>query len=218
MDKEGKKLTSVDETRSAIIYAALEEFANRSVEGARTREIAKKANVNHAAINYHFGSKHEMYLKIVSDVLAHFEKKFTPQQEEIAAFIKSENKSQKQALELIKMIVSFNSEYFNDSRFLNFIAIIKREESFPSEGFNIVYEKGIKPRHQNVCKLIDIATNGKYSKKELSLIALSLMGMNYSLISCRLPYLRLTNQTSLAKHDIEFFNNFISESIDKIFK
>ena len=41
-----------DDPKARIFKAALEEFGLRSLAGARTREIAAKANVNHAAISY----------------------------------------------------------------------------------------------------------------------------------------------------------------------
>ena len=46
-----------DDPKAHIFKAALEEFGLCSLAGARTREIAAKANVNHAAISYYFGGK-----------------------------------------------------------------------------------------------------------------------------------------------------------------
>lgn len=46
-----------EDPKARIFKAALEEFGMRSLAGARTREIAAKANLNHAAINYYFGAK-----------------------------------------------------------------------------------------------------------------------------------------------------------------
>ena len=51
-----------DDPRARIIKAALEEFGLYSFLGARTREIAAKAGVNHAAISYYFGGKTELWL------------------------------------------------------------------------------------------------------------------------------------------------------------
>lgn len=60
------------DTRSIIALASIDEFALRSVDGARTRHIAKKANVNHAAISYYFGGKWNMYLEIIRVLVRHF--------------------------------------------------------------------------------------------------------------------------------------------------
>ena len=48
-------------TKLALILAAGELFAEHGLEGTSTRAIVEKAGANIAAINYHFGSKQELY-------------------------------------------------------------------------------------------------------------------------------------------------------------
>jgi AcrR family transcriptional regulator len=48
-------------TRAKIIKAASRAFAQHGYEGASIRTIVGQADVNQAAINYHFGSKEELY-------------------------------------------------------------------------------------------------------------------------------------------------------------
>jgi AcrR family transcriptional regulator len=50
------------ETRAKMIREAIEVFAALGYQGASTRTIAEQAGVNLAAIPYHFGGKHELYL------------------------------------------------------------------------------------------------------------------------------------------------------------
>ena len=56
---------SVDEetrtTKEKILIAANELFAKNGFSGASIREIATMANVNLAAINYHFKNKENLY-------------------------------------------------------------------------------------------------------------------------------------------------------------
>lgn len=52
---------SADETRERILAAALDLFADRSFEGATTREIAARAGVTQPLLNYHFSSKDELW-------------------------------------------------------------------------------------------------------------------------------------------------------------
>jgi len=56
-------------TRDALIQAAGELFADHGLDGASTRAIAKKAKANLAAVNYHFGSKENLYLETLRGVL-----------------------------------------------------------------------------------------------------------------------------------------------------
>lgn len=49
------------DTKIVILDSALKLFAQFGYEGASIRQIAADANVNIAAINYHFKSKHNLY-------------------------------------------------------------------------------------------------------------------------------------------------------------
>ncbi len=51
--------------REHIIEAALQLFAEKGFEGASIRDIAEKASVNVAMVNYYFGSKEKLFEKIV---------------------------------------------------------------------------------------------------------------------------------------------------------
>ena len=52
---------SADATRDRILTAALDLFADRSFEGATTREIAARAGVSQPSLAYHFRSKDELW-------------------------------------------------------------------------------------------------------------------------------------------------------------
>jgi AcrR family transcriptional regulator len=60
---------AADDTRTRIIHAAGPIFAEKGFKAATIREIRQKAGVNQAAINYHYGSKENLYLEAIS--LAH---------------------------------------------------------------------------------------------------------------------------------------------------
>jgi AcrR family transcriptional regulator len=61
---------SADETRHRILSAALELFADRSYDGATTRDIAARAGVSQPSLNYHFRSKVELWQAAVDDLFA----------------------------------------------------------------------------------------------------------------------------------------------------
>jgi AcrR family transcriptional regulator len=53
-------------TRDKIVAAALQEFAAHGKEGARVDRIAASAEVNKAMIYYHFRSKQNLYVEVVT--------------------------------------------------------------------------------------------------------------------------------------------------------
>ncbi|HEY2185034.1 MAG TPA: helix-turn-helix domain-containing protein, partial [Xanthobacteraceae bacterium] len=56
-------------TRTRIVKAAARIFAEHGYEGASIRNIVAKADVNQAAINYHFGSKEGLYRAVLVTAL-----------------------------------------------------------------------------------------------------------------------------------------------------
>ncbi len=66
------------ETRAQLIEAALDVFGRLGFEGASTREIAKAANANLAAIVYHFGGKEALHLAVAEHVVTSIMAKIGP--------------------------------------------------------------------------------------------------------------------------------------------
>jgi AcrR family transcriptional regulator len=56
-------------TSDKIIKAASRAFAESGFQGASVRRIVARADVNQAAINYHFGSKEELYRAVLQKAL-----------------------------------------------------------------------------------------------------------------------------------------------------
>lgn len=58
------QLSDQEDTRFRLINAATQVFAEFGYHAATTREISRRANVNLAAIHYHFGDKAKLYQEI----------------------------------------------------------------------------------------------------------------------------------------------------------
>ena len=61
---------SADSTRERILDAALDVFAERSFDGASTREIALRSGVTQPLLNYHFSTKVELWRAAVDRLFA----------------------------------------------------------------------------------------------------------------------------------------------------
>ncbi len=55
-----------DDTRTRLLEAAGEVFAERGFQAATVREICGRAEANLAAVNYYFGDKQRLYLDVVA--------------------------------------------------------------------------------------------------------------------------------------------------------
>src|ERR1700736_3981487 len=57
-----------DQTRKAILRAAIREFSTHGLAGARTDTIAESAKVNKALLYYYFKSKQGLYAAAINEV------------------------------------------------------------------------------------------------------------------------------------------------------
>src|SRR5215470_14679801 len=57
-------------TRERLLTAATQLFAARGFEGVSVTQIAQRAGVTKALINYHFGGKRKLYLTIMTSTFA----------------------------------------------------------------------------------------------------------------------------------------------------
>jgi TetR/AcrR family transcriptional regulator len=57
-----------EDSRHAILRAAIEEFAEQGESGGRTDAIARAAGVNKALIHYYFGTKEALYAAVLEEV------------------------------------------------------------------------------------------------------------------------------------------------------
>ena len=62
-----------NDTPERILQAALEAFSQKGFEGARTRDIAARAGVTLGLVQYHFGTKDELWKAAVERAFEDFE-------------------------------------------------------------------------------------------------------------------------------------------------
>ncbi|MBL7663896.1 MAG: TetR/AcrR family transcriptional regulator [Bacteriovoracaceae bacterium] len=60
----------IHETKEKILHAARTLFAIKGFDGASIREIAAEADVNIAAVNYHFTSKELLFMQVIEWVFS----------------------------------------------------------------------------------------------------------------------------------------------------
>ena len=61
--------SGAEQTRQALVQAALKLFGTAGYDGASTREIAAAANANIGSIAYHFGGKEGLRLAVADHIV-----------------------------------------------------------------------------------------------------------------------------------------------------
>lgn len=150
--------SSSDQTRRALIRAALELFGGRGFEGTSTRQIAARANVNIASIAYHFGGKEglrnacaDFIVDTIRDAAA---RAFPAAGEDPVTSGDAESAAKQMHLALDTMAV-FTTSRPEMSPIVQFIL---REMAHPTAALDRVYAGVVEPVHRRLCQLWETAT------------------------------------------------------------
>src|SRR5260221_4491016 len=93
-------MNQLKDTRSRILDVAEELFSEQGFDRVSIRDITRKAQVNLAAINYHFGSKEDL-------IAAIFERRVVPVNEARLAALKAAQDSAKKNPRLEDILEAF---------------------------------------------------------------------------------------------------------------
>jgi len=126
------------ETRAQLIDAALDVFGLLGFEGATTREIAKAAGANLAAIAYHFGSKEALHIAVAEHVARSMRGAIAPTLADVAgpAMAATPEAARSSFGRLIEAYVDIIVGSAEAERWARFIV---REQMQPSAAFDIIY-------------------------------------------------------------------------------
>jgi AcrR family transcriptional regulator len=118
-------------TKNKILDAADVLFADKGFNGTSLREITSQANVNLAAVNYHFGSKKEL----IKAVMSRYMDELSPQLES-ALLLLCENKIQPSLHDVFSAFVEplINLNTFKDNGTSTFLQLLGRGYT-DSQGF-----------------------------------------------------------------------------------
>ena len=205
-------------TKRKILEAALDEFALHSPEGARSRTIAQKAGVNHAGLCYHFGSKDGIYLEIIKMAVDKFKADNSEFFKRTDDLFSQKKPSAEAAKDLVKdILLSQMSLIFNNPVAGKMFMIVRREEMYPTAGYDLLYEGILNPLYSRLAKLVNIARGGKLSCAEAGISANLLFGLVGCFLTIGETVARMSSNTHFHAEKLVLSKKILSENLDKIF-
>jgi len=157
-----------EETRAALIAAALKLYGDNGFEATSTREIAASAEVNAAMIAYHFGGKEGLRAACADFVAERLRGIFgdapeaeTPQAARAA---------------LSALLRAFIRRVVADEAARPLARFLLREISDPSAAFARIYETAFAPLHRRACRLWARASGGDPESAETRLAVFAMIG------------------------------------------
>lgn len=146
------------ETRAQLLEAGLALFAARGFEAVGTRELARAADVNLAAIAYHFGGKQGLYLAVAEAVVAEIGGLLTHQVDGLADGIARAGADRRAlgrlAAGLVRRLITV---FVGDHARRRQMTFVLREYAQPGEAFERLYAAMVEPMHKTVTALVAAA-------------------------------------------------------------
>jgi AcrR family transcriptional regulator len=133
-----------EETRSKLMLAAGEVFAEVGYQAATTREICARAGANIAAVNYHFGDKLGLYTEMLKGAVLQGENRFVD-----AAL---EAKTPEEALR--NFILGMFRKMSEGDRPAWYVKVMTHELAQPTPGLNAVVDNLIRPNAEILCGIV----------------------------------------------------------------
>jgi TetR/AcrR family transcriptional regulator, regulator of cefoperazone and chloramphenicol sensitivity len=164
-----------DSSKERLLKAATELFARRGFDGVSIRELAEAANVNVAAVHYHFGGKTELYRAVIEAVFAPLRSVLTAQQQAIAlARESSEPSAVRQALEVC--IRGLMTRLFHQERPSWAGTFLARESVQPSSAMDRVFECLVRPAWEAFLEVLELIRPDLAETEQLRFVASSIVG------------------------------------------
>lgn len=175
-----------EESRARIVEAAGRLFADRGFNGVSVRELAKRAGVNAAAINYHFGGKEGLYHAVLRQLIDDTEPMFAPMVVRLREGVAAAN-GNRAALAAVAagLFAGLLTNILSRTHLRWQIPILLREAQEPSEGFAMLVSERINPVHDAIAELVAAATGHDPKSPEARLITANIMGQCWSFGAAR---------------------------------
>ncbi|HZC35029.1 MAG TPA: CerR family C-terminal domain-containing protein [Chthoniobacterales bacterium] len=192
---------SEENTRDKILNAAGEVFAEYGFEGATIRAITERAEVNVAAVNYHFRDKAELYNRVVLDACS-----------ARAAWLVAMTQTADSPEERLRTLISHFLEYMlGPDRPAWKRRLMAREMADPTTALDELVEKNIRPfRDEFLIPTLRELTGGRISRRQLSLIGSSVMAQCLYFHQSRPIIERLNPDFKIGKSEIAEITDHIT--------
>lgn len=159
------------DSRQALVRAAMRAFGEKGFSATSTREIARAAGVNISLIAYHFGGKEGLRTACAQAMVDRISSILTP------AAPLPEGVSPETASRMMSAMVAAMVRFIAGSdEARDMASFILRELAAPGPAFDTVYERLFRPMHERACALFALATGGDPESETVKLAVFSMIG------------------------------------------
>jgi TetR/AcrR family transcriptional regulator, regulator of cefoperazone and chloramphenicol sensitivity len=206
-----------EQAKQKLLLAALEKIGEKGYENASVREIAVAAGQNVAAIAYYFGNKEKLYQEVIAGIVSYLQKTFGPVAKETRDLLETGQMDARAATDSLKRLLkTLLLEHIERSEIGKLRNVMMREQAAPSECFECLYSKGIKPLHELFTKVLCIATGEEPGSAAAIIRAHAIFGQIIGFTVARSTILRRLGVKKLDRSHGEIIARILDEHIEII--
>jgi TetR/AcrR family transcriptional regulator, regulator of cefoperazone and chloramphenicol sensitivity len=201
--------------RARLLDAAAEIFGTYNLEGATTRQLAERAEVNQAAIPYYFGGKEGLYLATIEHFFSVHAPKIGFVVAEIESRLTAKNIDRGEALDLLKTLLETMLEVLlRQQTNRSFGRIIIREQMQPTKAFDLIYERVIRHVHRTISALLAILLEREPDDRSVIFRAQMIVGQILIFLAGRETIKRRLNLTGYTDEEFAEIKAALREQLD----
>lgn len=172
-----EKTRPAKDPRKILIEAGLYLFGRYSFEGTSTRMLAERTKVNLAAIQYYFGGKTGLYLAVANHIVKQVNSYLGPKLSEVRSVLEQGTTPKEQCLHLLCDLVEvLATRLVGTSKSDKWLGIIVREQSRPTEAFDILFDGFLKPFYEILFELVARIQGSDPNEPEVKVMAFTVIG------------------------------------------
>lgn len=206
-----------EEARRRLLVAALKKIGEKGYENASVREIADEAGQNVASISYYFGSKEKLYAEVLEGIGVYLHSLVGPLAEEARNGLDAGTLDPVAAITTLKaMLRLLLGKQLEGSEFAEIRLVMMREQATPSDSFDILYEKTLRPLHEIFCRMLGVAIGEKPDSQSVILRAYAIFGQVLVFTVSRATILRRLGADSFDSQHVAAISMILDEHLDRI--
>ncbi len=156
------------EVKKRILEVAGEIFADRGFRETTVREICRRAGVNLAAVNYHFGDKERLYMAVIK----HY-KEIAVQKYSQYDFVRDHDPYDVQLTAFIK---SFMYHLLGEGHESCFGRLMSRELFEPTSALDVIIEEEFRPFFNRLNAIVRHLRGNEIGEEKVILCSMSVLG------------------------------------------
>jgi AcrR family transcriptional regulator len=211
-----RPVSAADQTREALVIAALRLFGRRGFEGTSTREIAAAANANIGSIAYHFGGKGGLRMAAADHIVATIQAVAGPALGHVDQLLEAgmgADAAHRQLSAAIERMVGFIVARPEAGEIVQFML---RELAHPSAALDRIYTGVFEPTHRRLCRLWEVATGEPAESERTRLTVFTLIGQVIYFRIAREPVMRRMGWSDIGANEAASVIDVAKSNLDAI--